>query len=319
MNNICRTGRRASAVAFSTLSTGFAVCLSTLICTPAHAVEQGATITPIGVTDFGAGILPPPSPYGTFGVRAAYYSASTLKDDAGKSVPNDFHIDVKTLALAYFYVTDVELLGGKLAMGGVLPFIDINGSFKVGTPGGPLSISGKDTGLGDMQVMPFILGWQLPPSVFVNTGLMIQAPTGAYSTSNAFNAGVNHWTYSPFVGATYISPSGTELSTQVSLNFNTVNPATNYRSGIEYRQEFAVGQHLQSWTAGLSGYVYRQLSDDTGPGSGNGNRSRVYALGPAVSFFQPGLPLLTLHGYKEFGAHNHAQGYNLALRLAMSF
>ncbi|WP_343722858.1 SphA family protein [Herbaspirillum seropedicae] len=316
MNDICCTGRRASAAACSALSV---VCLGAFFSLPAQAVEQGATITPIGITDFGAGMLPPSSPYGTVGVRASYYSASTLKDGAGKSIPNDFHIDVKTLALAYFYMTDVEVLGARFGVGGVLPFIDISGGLKVGTPAGPLSVSGRDSGLGDMQVLPFILAWQLPPSVFVNAGLMIQAPTGAYSTSKAFNAGVNHWTYSPFVGATYITSSGLELSTQVSLNVNTVNPATRYRSGVEYRQEFAIGQHIQSWTAGLAGYVYRQLSDDSGPGSGDGNRGRVYALGPAVSFAQPGLPLVTLHGYQEFGARNRAEGYNLALRLAMTF
>jgi len=322
MNDICRSGQRASRTAFSALSalSAFSVLtLSMLACPPAQAVEQGAVITPIGVTDFGAGILPPATDYGAFGVRASYYSASTLKDGVGHSISNDFHLEVKTLALAYFYMTNVEMLGGKLGFGGVLPSIDINGNFKVPTPGGPLSISGKDSGLGDIQVIPFMLAWQMPPNLFVNSGLLIQAPTGAYSASNAFNAGVNHWTYSPFVGATYITPSGFELSTQVALNFNTVNPATQYRSGIEYRQEFAAGQHVQSWTLGLAGYAYQQISDDSGPGSGDGNRSRVFALGPAVNFFRPGMPLVSLHGYKEFGARNHAEGYHLALRASMSF
>ena len=118
MNDICCTGRRASAAACSALSV---VCLGAFFSLPAQAVEQGATITPIGITDFGAGMLPPSSPFGTVGVRASYYSASTLKDGAGKSIPNDFHIDVKTLALAYFYMTDVEVLGARFGVASTLP------------------------------------------------------------------------------------------------------------------------------------------------------------------------------------------------------
>ena len=38
-----------------------------------------------------------------------------------------------------------------------------------------------------------------------------------------------------------------------------------------------------------------------------------------MSFAEPGLPLVTLHGYQGFGARNRAEGYNLALRLAMTF
>ncbi|TRL34029.1 SphA family protein [Rhizobium straminoryzae] len=305
--------RRTTAFAFSALS------VAMLLSTPAGAVEQGGTITPMGVTDFGAGMLPPSSPYGTFGIRSTYYSASSLRDGSGREIPNDFHLDVETVALAYFYMTDLQLFGARLGFGGVLPLMNISGRLNVPTPGGPLELSGDDFGLGDAQIMPLLLAWDTPPNLFITAGLQIQMPTGSYSTSNAFNTGVNHWTFTPVIGATYISDTGFEISTQANLNFNTTNTDTNYRSGIEYKQEFAVGQHIDAWTLGVGGYAYQQISDDKGPGAGDGNRARVFAAGPAISYFKPGLPLVTLHAYKEFGAENRAEGYNVALRLAMSF
>ncbi|MDO1583233.1 transporter [Rhizobium oryzicola] len=273
----------------------------------------------MGVTDFGAGLLPPTTPYGTAGLRSSYYSSSTLRDGSGKEIPNNFHLEVETVSLAYFYMTDVELLGARLGFGGVLPLMNISGRLNVPTPSGPFAISGSDFGLGDAAIMPLLLAWQAPPNFFVNAGLQIQAPTGEYSASKAFNTGVNHWTITPILGATYISDGGFELSTQINVNFNTVNPATDYRSGIEYKQEFAVGQHIDAWTVGVGGYAYQQISDDKGTGSRDGNRARVFAAGPAISYFKPGMPLFTLHAYKEFGAENRPEGYNVALRLSMSF
>ncbi|MCI9867308.1 transporter [Rhizobium skierniewicense] len=307
------------AINRATLSLASILSVTSLAISPAHAVEQGGTITPMGITDFSAGMLPPPSPYGTVGVRTSYYSAKTLRDAKGDKIPNDFELDVKSVSLAYFYMTEWELFGASVGFGGILPLIDIEGSVNVATPFGQLAIEGSDFGLGDVDIFPLMLAWQAPPNLFVNAGLQVQLPTGDYDVSKAFNAGVNHWTITPFVAGTYITDSGFEVSTNVTVNFNTVNPDTDYTSGIEYRQEFGVGQHIGPWTAGVGGYVYQQISDDKGPGSGDGNRARVFALGPAVNFFQPGLPMVSLHAFKEFGAENRAEGYNVALRLSMTF
>ena len=68
----------------------------------------------------------------------------------------------------------------------------------------------------------------------------------------------------------------------------------------------------------MGGYIERQLSNDHGPNV-DGNRARVNALGPAISYVEPGKPAVWLHAYKEFGAQNRAQGYQVALRAALSF
>jgi hypothetical protein len=90
-------------------------------------------------------------------------------------------------------------------------------------------------------------------------------PTGSYRATRLFNPGVNHWTFSPIIGATYITNSGFEISTSIEIDQNTTNHATNYRSGTGFQQEFAIGQHIGPFTAGLGGYLERQLSNDHGP------------------------------------------------------
>lgn len=290
-----------------------------LAATAAHAVEGGATITPFGVTDFGAGMLPPPTPGGTWGLRLAHYGSDSLRDASGDTLDNDFDISVQTYGLAYLRMTEHEIWGARYGFGAVIPFMNIDGQVTVPTPAGPLGLAGSDLALGDIQLLPVMLQWAAPPNLFVSAMLQIQAPTGAYDVSEPFNVGTNHWTISPMIGLTWISDGGFEISTQTMLNVNTENPDTDYTSGIEWKQEFAVGQHVGHWTIGAGGYVYQQLSDDDGPGAGDGNRARVYAVGPAVSFLKPGLPTLSLHAYKEFGARNRAEGVNIALRSAISF
>lgn len=302
----------------ATLLCASAFLYTSLTATAANATESGGTIVPFGVVEFGSGILPPPTPYGTIGMRSSFYYADKLKDGNGNTV-NNLHINVETIGFAYIKMTDVKFLGANLGFSAVVPFMNINGNLKVATPVGPLQLSNSDLNLADIQVVPILLGWQAPPNLFVNAGLQIQAPTGSYSVNKAFNVGVNHWTFSPFVAATYITDSGFEVSSQFMVSFNTENPDTNYTSGNEFKQEFAIGQHLGAWTVGAGGYYYQQFTDDSGPGVTSGNRGRVMALGPTVSYFSPGKPLVTLHAYKEFAAENRAEGYTIALRAAISF
>ncbi|MDQ7776868.1 MAG: transporter [Paracoccus aminovorans] len=284
-----------------------------------HAVEFGATITPFGVMDFGAGMLPPPTPHGTWGLRLAYYSSDRLQDSRGDTIANGFDISVKTYGLAYLRMTDHEIWGARYGFSAVIPVMDLNARMTVPTPAGPLGLQGSELGLGDVQIVPVMLQWAAPPNLFVNAMLQIQAPTGDFDAKAPFNIGTNHWTISPMVGLTWISDGGFEVSTQTMVNFNTENKDTHYTSGIEWKQEFAVGQHVGDWTVGMAGYVYQQLTDDDGPGVIDGNRARGYALGPAVSFLRPGMPMLSLHAYKEFGARNRPEGVNVALRSSISF
>lgn len=289
------------------------------LCAGAQATENGAPTTAVGVYDFGAGMMPPATPFGTLGLRTAFYSANVQKDRHGRSLDNNLSLDVLSIGLAYMRMTDYSVLGAQYGFGTVVPFFKMDASLEVPTPGGPLKLEADPFRLADVQFLPLILQWNLSPNLFVNTQFQIQTPTGDYDENRLISPGLNHWTFSPIVNATYISDTGFEVSSSFEVDINTRNPATDYKNGVEYRHEFAVGQHFGPWTAGIGGYYYRQFTDDDAPGLTSGNRARVLAVGPAVSYVKPGLPPVWLHLYKEQGASNRAEGYTVALRVSQSF
>ncbi|WP_425928041.1 SphA family protein [Pseudomonas sp. NyZ201] len=292
-----------------------ALCLSS----SAMAVENGSPTTPNGVYDFGAGFTPPPTPTGTFGLRTAFYSANRLKGGDGHKAPVDFSIDVLSIGAFYGRMTEHELFGARYGFAAVMPFFSMSASLDVPTPFGTLSRDARVFRQADAQLIPLILQWTPAPNLGINAQLQIQAPTGDYDKDRLVSPGLNHWTFSPILNATWISPTGLELSSSFEVDINTRNHATDYRNGVEYRHEFAVGQHVGPWTLGIGGYYYRQLSDDEAPNLTGGNRARVLAVGPAIGWFKPGMPPVWLHAYKEFDAVNRAEGYTVALRFAHSF
>ena len=56
-----------------------------------------------------------------------------------------------------------------------------------------------------------------------------------------------------------------------------MNTSTNYQSGVDSHLDWAVSQFLsQSWQVGVVGYVYYQLTADSGSGDHVGSfKSRV--------------------------------------------
>jgi hypothetical protein len=288
----------------------------------AHAVESGAPITPFGVYDFSAGMLPPASEIATVGFRAAFYNTSSQRGSSGDPTGNDISLKANSYALAVIKMTDYTLFGGKYGYAVVVPVLDMSNEFTIHpAPGVNIPLSGQNTAQGDVAITPVMLGWTPTPGLYTNAALQFQLPTGSYDKTRIINAGSNHWTVTPSFAFSYIMPSGFEVSSNFQLNFNTRNNATDYKSGVEYQHEFALGQHVGSWTFGLGGYHYQQITDDETPGLTTGNRSRVTAIGPVVNFFElgSGLPLVWVHAYKEFSAENRTQGTQVTVRAAWTF
>lgn len=297
----------------------------TLACTASmsHSVESGAPITPFGVSDFGAGILPPASVGVTAALRISSYKATKLRDTNGDPSTVGVKLKVNSGGLALVKTTDIPLFGGTYGFSAVIPYLDMANRLSVPTPMGTQALSGTNSALGDITIVPVIVKWTPSPGWFVNGRMELQLPTGSYKADRIINTGVNHWTASPAIAFTWISSSGLEISSNIQLNFHEKNKATQYQSGVEYQHEFAVGQHVGPWTLGAGGYLYQQISDDkvNGEKFKDGNRARVFALGPAVGFLQQGSkwPALSAHLYKEFGARNRTQGTQFAVRAAWSF
>ncbi len=293
---------------------------SLLLSQTALATENGAPSTAPGIYGFGAGFMPPVTENGAFSVRGAYYNANkNLNGNGGDNLSN-FSQTVKSLSLTYLKMTEHTFQGANYGYGIVVPFLDLDLDGTI--PDTPINIAGSDASIADIQVIPYILQWHPSENLATNTQLQIQIPTGHYDKNDVITTGLNHWTFSPAFNFTYATDSGFEVSSSFQLDINTENKDTDYTSGIEYRHEFAVGQRFNEWTLGLGGFYYKQLTDDKGPASSNiinGNRAEVTAIGPELSFFQPGLPLVSFHAYKEFNAKNRTEGYTAALLVSQSF
>jgi hypothetical protein len=285
----------------------------------ADATENGIPTTVNGFYDFGAGMSPPPTPFGTISLRSSYNHATVRKNQYGETLDDDFSLSVFTMSAAYLRMTRATLLGASYGFGIVQPFFRMDAAFDVQTPAGPLRLRGETFRIADTLLLPLILQWNPSPNLHLNAQFQVLAPTGDYDKRRLVNPGLNHWAFSPIFNFTYITDGGFEVSSSFEVDISTRNHASGYRNGIEYRHEFALGQHVGPWTLGVGGYYSRQFTDDDAPGLQGGNRSRAIALGPAVHFYKPGLPPVWLHVYKEFGARNRAEGYTAALRLAASF
>ncbi|WP_067215782.1 SphA family protein [Marinomonas gallaica] len=294
----------------------------------ASATESGSPSTAVGVYDFGAGYLPPATENGTIATRINVYSADKLANNNGDSTPGqDFNLDVLSVSAVYLNMTDTEILGGRYGYSAIVPFLRMDGSISVSVPGvgTVFEDSAELFKLGDIQFIPLMLGWNPAPNMAFNTQFAIQAPTGDYDQNRFISPGLNHWVFTPSAAFSYISQSGFEVSSNFQLDISTRNDDTDYKNGLEFRHEFAVGQHVDEWTVGLGGYYYRQLTDDktgsnyAGQPIVDGNKLEVLALGPAISYFSPGKPTVLFHAYKEFDAKNRTEGYNVAVRVAHSF
>jgi hypothetical protein len=146
---------------------------------------------------------------------------------------------------------------------------------------------------------------------------------GSYSSTRLSNIGLGHTTFDMGGAYTYLNnASGFETSATLGFTYNGMNTSTNYQSGVDSHLDWAVSQFLsQNWQVGVVGYVYYQLTGDSGSGDHvRSFKSRVASIGPEVgySFTAGGLQwYANLRGYWEFWAQNRLEGYAVFATLSI--
>jgi hypothetical protein len=149
-------------------------------------------------------------------------------------------------------------------------------------------------------------------------------PVGLYSSSNLANIGLGHGAIDGGVGYTYFDEkTGHEFSAVLGFTGNFENPSTNYTSGIDMHLDWGASQFLTKQVqVGLVGYVYEQLSGDSGcapilcP-----FKSRVIGIGPQLGYLFPVGTMqgyFNIKGYGEFDNNARPDGWNLWLTFALS-
>ena len=139
------------------------------------------------------------------------------------------------------------------------------------------------------------------------------------------NIGIGHGAIDGGGGYTYLNPmTGHEFSAVLGFTYNFENQSTQYQNGIDMHLDWGASQFVtKQLQLGLVGYVYKQLSCDSGSGDRVGCfESQVFSVGPQIGYV---IPLSTelqgyvnLKGYKEFGAEHRPEGWNVWLTFAIS-
>jgi hypothetical protein len=139
-------------------------------------------------------------------------------------------------------------------------------------------------------------------------------PVGSYASARLSNVGIGHGAFDGGSVYTYDSDAtGRSFSAALGVTYNSTNPDTHYRSGIDSHLGLSAMFPLAGGVrAGLSGYVYYQLTGDSGGGDACGScKSRVAGVGPQLNrTFNVGRQSWSanVRGYWEFRASNRLQG-----------
>lgn len=139
-------------------------------------------------------------------------------------------------------------------------------------------------------------------------------PVGSYNSQRIANIGIGHGAVDAGAAYTYQdAKSGLEFSAVGGLTYNLENFSTNYRNGIDSHLDYAASKSLSANTQlGIVGYLYYQLTGDSGSGAKLGPfESKVAAIGPEFGWqFNVGDQpwSANVRGYYEFWARDRVRG-----------
>ena len=311
--------------------------------TPAHADEGGVSFWVPGF--FGSLAATPQTPGFSFATIYYHTSVNAGADVAfarqvsrgNITVPFTASVDINLkvradlVMFAPSYVFADKIFGAQASVALLIPVgrtrAEVDGTLTaaVGPIGFTVSGSRSDsvTGFGDL-VPQFALKWNEGVHNYMAyvTG---NITVGKYDQNSLANLGIGHNALDGGVGYTYFNPqTGYEFSSVVGLTYNFENTHTNYQNGVDLHWDMGSSRFVtKEWQIGVVGYLFQQLTCDSGSGDRVGCfRSRVAGIGPQVghvfkvSDHHQGY--INLKGYKEFAAEHRPEGWNVWLTLAIS-
>ena len=295
-----------------------AACLhaaAVVVSTPALADEGGVPFWFSG--QYASLAAVPTTPGWHLPMQGYYYSGDA---SGGRSLPrgDSIALGLKSrtgLLLAQpTYAPETKVLGGQASLGLGFGYgkntaeADLSASLR------GIELGRSDSVWGFTDLYPLAsLAWSSGVHNWMGyvTG---DIPVGAYDSKRLANIGIGHGAIDAGGGYTYLNQqNGREFSAVAGVTYNWENTSTNYKNGIDSHLDWAASQFLSAnWEVGIVGYVYYQLTGDSGSGARLGSfKSRVASVGPEVgyAFTIGGLPAyFNLRGYWEFWAENRLKG-----------
>ncbi len=284
---------------------------------PAHATEFGLSNYIPGLTLPMSGYAPPPGVY--FSDTFFLYQAAGILNPPTK-VTRNFVFDSAIVS----WFPDVKLFGADPGFAVTVPFgSDRNTeNFTVASPMGPSQRFKRDaiTAIADTEYSA-ILGWHAGEHHW-NVILTGFAPTGSFVPNRLVDTSLNRPALDLRGAYTYLGlQTGLEVTGALGLTLNAPNTATHYQSGAELHFEWALNQHFPfGLAAGVGGYFYQQVTNDSGSGDTLGGfKGRVAAVGPLLGYtVKAGAQEVDFSArwFHEFGVQNRVRGDSIFASLA---
>jgi len=287
---------------------------------PSKAAEFGLGSYLLGLTLPLEGYTPPPGLY----FRDAFLLYHGSFGPSNQRTAYNIVADIGMLA----WYPDWTFFGASPGFAAVVPYVGVRNKFQsmsIGPGGGRQFVESTYTAdaIGDTEYA-MILGWHSGEHHW-NMSVTGFMPTGHYKQDTLSITGLNRPAIDVRGAYTYLGvETGVELTGLLGVTVNGMNTATNYRSGTELHFEWLVQQHLPFGLAiGATGFVYQQLTGDSGPGATYGPYiGRTIAVGPAIgyTFDVDGRKLaLAARWYREFAVENRPRGDAIFAHLTLRF
>ncbi len=193
-------------------------------------------------------------------------------------------------SIGVVWETPFKVLGGNYATAAVIPYVWMQVQADVSAAGKTVHRKDTDNGVGDITLLPFMLGWTKGTDLKYDVRFSVYAPTGSYDAGKLANVGKNYWTFEPGASVSWLSSKiGLEVSAFAGIDFNTRNEATDYTTGTQAHLDLTVAEHLPLWGGfigiGCNGFYYDQITGDSGSGAKFGDfKGRTMGVGPVLSY-----------------------------------
>lgn len=269
-----------------------------------------------GVEGINAATVPPPGFH--YLMYNVFYNSDTLTDDNGDNLGVGLDLNVYANAHRFVYVTQKKVLGADFGFNAIIPLIYTDVSIKA------LGVDEDTFGLGDIYLEPVILGWHLPRWDFV-AAVGVYMPTGEHD--DVSSPGRGYWSVMETLGATFYFDENKTISASILTRWlqNTEDDDRYTTPGADMVAEYGLGKTIPLsetflLTAGVAGYSYVQLDEDSGNGAADG-KYVAHAVGPEIRLmsFKPFPMQLVFRYLFEYGAENTTEGQNACLTLIASF
>ena len=244
------------------------------------------------------------------------------------SIVTGLHARADAIGVLPTYTFATPVLGGQLTIGALgVPGnvgLGINGTL-TGPRGNQLSggVSDNRTTLADVYYLG-TLKWNQGVNNYM-WYMLGNIPSGTYDSNRLANLSIGYVAVDSGFGYTYLNPAtGNEFSAVAGLTYSGTNSALQYQNGIDFHVDWAMSKFIgKSVHVGIAGYVYQQVTGDSGAGAKLGDfKGHATGIGPQIGFFFPAgegyTGYLNVRGYADIVTENRSKSTTFMVTLGLT-